>query len=60
MSVDTLFQAAGTAIGDGEHRSLTVQLRFFWHDRIHGRALYRRIVRMYGPGRVRDVFHVLG
>ena len=46
---------------DGECWSLKKVLRrFLWHDRIHGRALYRRVVRMYGPGRVQDVFHVLG
>lgn len=46
---------------DGELWSLKKVLRrFLWHDRIHGRALYRRIVRMYGSGRVRDVFRFLG
>ena len=30
--------------------------RFLWHDRIHGKAMYRMAVKMFGIDSVRDIF----
>ena len=30
--------------------------RFIWHDRIHGKAMYRMAVKTFGEGSVPDVF----
>lgn len=41
----------------GELWSLPKVLRrFLWHDRIHGRAMYRMAVKTFGAGSVRDPF----
>lgn len=34
--------------------------RFIWHDRIHGKAMYRMAVKTFGPGVVPDVFRFEG
>lgn len=43
----------------GEEWSLRKVLRrFLWHDRIHGKAMYRMAVRTFGEGSVPDVFRI--
>ena len=42
----------------GESWTLRKMLRrFLWHDRIHGKAMYRMAVRSFGKDRILDVFH---
>lgn len=44
----------------GEEWSLRKLLRrFIWHDRIHGKAMYRMAVRMFGVDAVPDVFQFM-
>lgn len=33
--------------------------RFIWHDRIHGKAMYRMAIKTFGKGSVSDVFRFL-
>ena len=41
----------------GEEWSLRkLMRRFLWHDRIHGKAMYRMAVRTFGENAVADVF----
>lgn len=41
---------------DEEWSLRKVLRRFIWHDRIHGKAMYRMAVKTFGQGSVPDVF----
>lgn len=41
---------------DEEWSLRKVLRRFIWHDRIHGKAMYRMAVKTFGEGSVPDVF----
>lgn len=45
---------------DEEWSVRKVLRRFIWHDRIHGKAMYRMAVKTFGEGRVPDVFRFEG
>ncbi len=45
---------------DEEWSLRKVLRRFIWHDRIHGKAMYRMAVKTFGEGSVPDVFRFEG